>query len=116
TAPGAAPKSPRPAAPARGRIVIATCVALAAASTLLAAGRVRSGSRFDLDASAFSFRFSNIARAAGLDGAIVYGGATSNKYLLETTGTGVAAIDYDSDGWLDLFFVNGTTLEGFAPG
>ena len=47
---------------------------------------------------------------------IVYGGADANKYLLETTGTGVAAIDYDHDGWLDLFFVNGSTLEGFPAG
>jgi enediyne biosynthesis protein E4 len=62
------------------------------------------------------FSFTNIARAAGLDGTTVYGGASSNKYLLETTGTGVAAIDYDRDGRLDLFFVNGSRLEGFAPG
>jgi len=61
------------------------------------------------------FSVTNVARAAGLDSRIVYGGATSNKYLLETTGTGVAAIDYDRDGWLDLFFVNGSTLEGFPP-
>ncbi len=63
-----------------------------------------------------TFSFTNIARAAGLDGTTVYGGASSNKYLLETTGTGVAAIDYDRDGRLDLFFVNGSRLEGFAPG
>jgi hypothetical protein len=63
-----------------------------------------------------SFSFTNLARAAGLDGITVYGGAVSNKYLLETTGTGVAAIDYDKDGWLDLFFVNGSTLEGFPAG
>ena len=53
-----------------------------------------------------TFSFTNIARAAGLDGTTVYGGAASNKYLLETTGTGVAAIDYDRDGRLDLFLVN----------
>jgi enediyne biosynthesis protein E4 len=62
------------------------------------------------------FSFTNVARAAGLDGLTVYGGAASNKYLLETTGTGVAAIDYDNDGRLDLFFVNGSTLEGFPAG
>ncbi len=39
-----------------------------------------------------------------------------NRYLLETTGAGVAMFDYDNDGLPDLFFVNGTTLQGFPPG
>jgi hypothetical protein len=46
----------------------------------------------------------------------VFGGRDRNVYLLETTGTGVAMIDYDGDGFVDLFFVNGSTLEGFAAG
>jgi hypothetical protein len=60
--------------------------------------------------------FTNIAREAGLDMTTVFGGREKNTYLVETTGTGVAMIDYDEDGWLDLFFVNGSTLEGFPPG
>src|SRR5919198_5769322 len=63
-----------------------------------------------------AFSFTNVAREAGLNHLTVFGGESSNKYLLETTGTGVAFIDYDGDGWLDLFFVNGTTLEGFPQG
>jgi enediyne biosynthesis protein E4 len=59
------------------------------------------------------FSFANVAREAGLNDVTVFGGTASNKYLLETTGTGVAFIDYDNDGWLDLFFVNGSKLEGF---
>ena len=39
-----------------------------------------------------------------------------NKYLLETTGCGLAFYDYDNDGWLDVFLVNGWRLEGFAKG
>ncbi len=36
---------------------------------------------------------------------------TSHKYLLETMGSGVAVFDYDNDGRLDLFFVNGAPLD-----
>src|SRR6266702_7384624 len=35
---------------------------------------------------------------------------TSRKYLLETMGSGVGLFDYDNDGLLDLFFVNGAPL------
>ena len=41
-----------------------------------------------------------------------FGGVTTKKYIIETTGTGVAIFDYDNDGWPDIFIVNGTTLEG----
>ncbi len=66
--------------------------------------------------SDLGFSFSNIAVKAGLTARTIYGGEGTNKYLLETTGTGVAAFDYDGDGWLDIFLVNGTTLEGFRKG
>jgi hypothetical protein len=63
-----------------------------------------------------TFAFTNVAREAGLNARTVFGGQTTNKYLIETTGTGVAAFDFDGDGWQDLFFVNGTVLEGFPKG
>src|SRR5262245_58662723 len=75
---------------------------------------------FALGASAddapLDFSFTNIARKAGLDAVTVFGGQQTNKYLLETTGCGVALFDFDNDGWLDVFLVNGTTLEGFPSG
>jgi enediyne biosynthesis protein E4 len=61
-------------------------------------------------------RFLNVAKEAGLNAKTFFGGEHKNKYLLETTGCGVAFYDYDNDGWLDIFLVNGTRLEGFAPG
>jgi len=54
--------------------------------------------------------------AAGLAFRSTYGGAETSTYILETTGTGVAFLDYDRDGRLDVFFANGTTLEGFPEG
>jgi hypothetical protein len=57
--------------------------------------------------------FVNVARESGLNAKTTYGGEHKNKYLLETTGCGVAFYDYDNDGWLDIFLVNGTRLEGF---
>ncbi len=60
--------------------------------------------------------FVDVATQSGLNAKTIYGGEGYNKYLLETTGCGVAFYDYDQDGWLDVFLVNGWRLEGFAPG
>ena len=60
--------------------------------------------------------FVNVARESGLQAKTIFGGEHKNKYLLETTGCGVAFYDYDHDGWLDIFLVNGTRLEGFPAG
>ena len=40
---------------------------------------------------------------------------TPNKYLIETMGGGVALLDYDGDGWLDVFLVNGAALGNPQP-
>jgi enediyne biosynthesis protein E4 len=60
--------------------------------------------------------FTDIAQKSGIVMSNVFGGKDTKKYILETTGNGVAVFDYDNDGWPDIFFVNGTTLEGFPPG
>jgi enediyne biosynthesis protein E4 len=65
---------------------------------------------------ALGVSFVNVARESGLNAKTFFGGEHKNKYLLETTGCGVAFYDYDNDGWLDIFLVNGTRLEGFTGG
>ena len=60
--------------------------------------------------------FTDIAEKAGLTAKNVFGGLLTKKYIIETTGTGVAIFDYDNDGWPDIFLVNGTKLEGFPRG
>ncbi len=59
------------------------------------------------------FSFLDVAKQSGLNAKTIYGGEHKNRYLLETTGCGVAFYDYDQDDWLDIFLVNGTRLEGF---
>ncbi len=60
--------------------------------------------------------FLDVARQSGLNAKTIYGGEHRNKYLLETTGCGVAFYDYDHDDWIDIFLVNGFRLEGFPKG
>ena len=60
--------------------------------------------------------FVALARECGLNVKTFFGGEHRNKYLLETTGCGIAFYDYDNDGWLDIFVVNGWRLEGFPAG
>jgi hypothetical protein len=60
--------------------------------------------------------FVDIAARAGLTARTEYGGDRIKKYIIESTGTGAAVIDYDNDGWPDIFLVNGSILEGFPKG
>ncbi|MCU1302251.1 MAG: ASPIC/UnbV [Candidatus Sulfotelmatobacter sp.] len=60
--------------------------------------------------------FTDIAEKAGLTMQEIFGGIETKKYIIETTGTGVAIFDYDNDGWPDIFLVNGTRLEGLPSG
>src|SRR5246500_5413877 len=61
-------------------------------------------------------QFVDVAEKAGLTMVNVFGGKDTKKYIIETTGTGVAIFDYDNDGWPDIFIVNGTKLDGFPAG
>jgi enediyne biosynthesis protein E4 len=60
--------------------------------------------------------FADITKQAGLDKFRHRSGTPAKETVLETMGSGVALLDYDNDGWLDIYFVNGSTfaaLKGF---
>ena len=64
-----------------------------------------------LSASPDAFpRFENVTELAGLDFVLV-SGSTEKHYILESMSGGVGLIDFDGDGWLDVYLVNGSTLE-----
>lgn len=55
--------------------------------------------------------FVDVAAKAGILIRNVNGSAEAKRYIIEATGSGVAILDYDRDGWQDIFLVNGTTLD-----
>jgi enediyne biosynthesis protein E4 len=57
------------------------------------------------------FTLIDVAAGAGLTSTCVFGGDYTKRWIIETTGCGIAFFDYDNDGWLDVFQVNGTRLD-----
>jgi len=55
--------------------------------------------------------FQDVTKAAGLSKWKHVMGTPEKKYILETDGSGVGLIDYDRDGWLDIYLVNGSTYK-----
>jgi hypothetical protein len=55
--------------------------------------------------------FSDVTRVAGLGSFRHVSGGAAKDYILEATGSGVAMFDYDGDGWLDAYLVNGATFK-----
>ena len=64
----------------------------------------------------FNAHFVDVAANAGLRVPVIYGGEEAKKYIIESTGCGCAFIDYDNDGWMDLFILSGTRLGGAPEG
>ena len=54
--------------------------------------------------------FQDVTKAAGLSGWSHVMGAADKKLIIDTNGSGVGLIDYDNDGWLDIYLVNGSTF------
>ncbi len=63
----------------------------------------------------FDAHFVDVAATAGLIAPTIYGNAESKDYILEATGCGCAFFDYDNDGWMDIFLLSGTKVEGAPP-
>lgn len=64
----------------------------------------------------FHAHFVDVAAQAGLILPVVYGGLKHKNYIIETVGCGVAFLDFDNDGWLDILVLGGTRMDEPVPG
>lgn len=58
--------------------------------------------------------FQNVAKQAGLTVWHHTMGSPQKNYIIEANGSGVALLDYDNDGWLDIYMVNGSTYDALS--
>ena len=58
-----------------------------------------------------SIVFKDISKESNLAGWTHAMGTLQKKYILDADGSGVGLIDYDNDGWLDIYMVNGSTFD-----
>ncbi len=82
----------------------------------MAARGVRAAPRPKFSGRPFPVTFTDVAAHAGITAPLIYGEEYSKKYIVEANGGGIAFYDYDHDGWLDIFLLNGTKHEGFSAG
>ncbi len=64
----------------------------------------------------FHAHFVNVAAAAGLRAPVIYGDVAFNDYILDSMGCGVAFLDYDNDGWLDIVLLTGRRWKATPDG
>jgi len=93
------------------RYLAKTAAAIPTVLLLLAASAAQQSVKVD---SASAAKFSDITDRAGLKFRYL-SSHTAKKYLPETMGAGAALFDYDNDGRLDIFLVNGAPIEDPTP-
>src|SRR4051812_16549795 len=90
--------------------MLGSCVGAASIPALLLTQRVRAA-QSPAAAGPPDIVFTDVTAAAGLsDARNVSGSPDGKQFLLEEMGCGVALFDYDNDGWLDIFLVNGSSF------
>ena len=55
--------------------------------------------------------FENLTVKSRLDSFLQQSGTPQKKFILETLGSGVAILDYDNDGWPDIYLLNGGSFD-----
>ena len=105
------------------RVLMAGGCLMVAAPWMTAAGSTRQGKSSQPVAKHSSAKtaalgvasFVDVSRSAGIDFHLTCG-SLEKRYITESMCGGIAVFDYDNDGWMDIFLVNGSTLEDLPAG
>ena len=101
------------------RLLVLLCLVSIAASPARGQGSASRGvkptPRGKPSGRPFHARFVDVAKEAGLTAPIIYGGVAEKDYIVETVGSGAAFVDYDNDGWVDIFVLSGIRRDDSAP-
>ncbi len=84
-----------------------------AAAAAIALGALVFAQRGRVSAPAVPIVFQNVAKVAGID-FVLKNSASANKFQIETMPAGVAVLDYNNDGFEDIYFINGAAIPGLA--
>jgi len=71
--------------------------------------------RIKPDPGTSAISFSDVTRSSGIDFHLTCGGL-EKQFIMESMCGGVAVFDFDNDGWMDIYFVNGSTLADIRAG
>src|SRR5215472_1189625 len=106
-----------PACGASPLTVFASLVVLSVSTLFLSAQPAKVSGKGAAGRSATEAAFVEGARAAGLTAFhLSAGGERDKRYILEAMSGGVCVLDYDGDGYMDLYFVNGGDIDAFRAG
>lgn len=81
-----------------------------------ASRNVKAQSKLPPSGRPFDAHFVDVARQAGLISPTICGEPDHADYILEVMGCGCAFLDYDNDGWMDIFILSGSRIGGDPPG
>ncbi len=93
----------------------ASAIAHKAQAQAVSSHTVKPQQRVAASGRPFDARFVDVAHAAGLTSPVIYGRGDHADYIVETVGCGCAFIDYDNDGWMDIFILTGITIGASTP-
>jgi enediyne biosynthesis protein E4 len=92
-----------------------SCLRLIVVGVCLSAVAAAAQAKKPAPAPAAVAAFADVTRVAGIDFHLTCG-STEKRYIMDSMCGGVAVFDYDNDGWMDLYLVNGSTLEDLHAG